>query len=389
MKEHKVEVDYRCPIKVDSLSCYTTSAVNSVAVAAGMKWEDIVRILMGIAKERAYMPTYVTCVTDMLRMCGFATETCNMRVGEFLEACEASGSMDRYIIKLDYYGYYAAVPSETREGYALKGVREPDLYYVFYGFRSPVYYPENRKIDVLWKYHPGTDNRTGIKRDGFRMPYIAREHDDLAVVNMNPQDHAVGDCAVRALCAAMECTWGEAIDLLASASRYTDPVINSITNINNALMKLEFDRHKPQKRSNRLLTGKEFAELMTHTYFGGERIFAYVGRSHCAAFLPFAGPDGSVRYKAQDTWDSTDRKIGEYWIIPPKETRERRKARETRKAFGGASAGNAAFSVGDTVNHRQFGEGTIKAESETFVEAEFPGVGVKKISKAWLKKNCG
>ncbi len=254
MEKYDLVVDYRCPVKLKYLSDFTTSAVNSVATVTGMKWETIIRSLMEISKERAYMPTYITCVTDMLRLNGFVTESCHMPVGSFVKMCENSKTTDRYILKIDYYGYLAAVPSEICEGYVLRGIR-PSRYDL-----------HNRSIDTLWKYIPGTDNRTGIRRKGFELPHDTKGHRGLAVVNMNPQDHNVGDCSVRALCAALECSWDEAIDLLASVNRYTDPVINSFSNINNALIKLEFERHKALNRNNRLLTGKEFAELMTYTF---------------------------------------------------------------------------------------------------------------------------
>lgn len=175
--------------------------------------------------------------------------------------------------------------------------------------------------------------------------------------------------------------------MLASTNRYTDPVINSLSNINNALVKFEFERHKTIKRNNKMLTGKAFAELMTYTYHNKERIFAYVGRSHCAAFLPFVEQDGSVRYKAQDTWDSTDRKIGDYWVIPPKEMRDKQKLIQSQKAPPNVAPQKKEISIGDTITHKAFGTGMVKSINETFIEVEFSSIGVKKISKEWIK-NC-
>ena len=370
---YRLEVDNRCPSRLEYLSDLTSSAVNAVVIVSGMKWEDIVRAIMEIAKERAYMPTYTTCVTDMMRMSGFATVSCSMSVGEFLRQLEDFGSDDKYILKINYCGYLAVLPADDHEGYAVKSIRplDCDLSEVL--------------IDKLWRYIPGTDNRTGIKTGGFQIPSVAEEHKDLVVFNMNPQDHNVGDCSVRALCAALECTWGEAIDMLAAANRYTDPVINSLSNINNALIKLDFERHKALKRNNRLLTGKEFAALMTHTYHNNERIFAYVGRSHCAAFLPFKDSEGRVVYKVQDTWDSTDRKIGDYWVIPPKAVRDKQNGKQQSHLQNSADV-KSELTVGDTLTHKIFGTGTIIAITETSIEVDFPKVGVKKLSKEWTTR---
>lgn len=175
--------------------------------------------------------------------------------------------------------------------------------------------------------------------------------------------------------------------MLASANKYTNPVINSVSNITSTLIKLEFERHKAIKRNNRLLTGNEFVEHLTYTYHNGERIFAYVGRSHCAAFLPFRESDSSYRYKAQDTWDSTERKIGEYWVIPSKTTRDSEKLRQIQKTGARIEVSRKEFSIGDTFTHKNFGTGTVISKNDVFVEVDFPGVGIKKLSLDWITKS--
>lgn len=373
MLKHQLKVENRCPGNLAYVSDCTVSAVNAVVIVTGIKWEDVVRSLMNQAHIRANMPTYVTCVTDMMREHGFSAEQCNLRVNDFLNLCEEkTDTKTKYIIKVDYYGYCAVVPDAETSEYVVKGIRAVNRDICDY------------YIDRLWKYVPGTDNRTGIQKRGFVMPGITKDHKNLNVANMNPQDHNVGDCAVRALCAVLECSWDEAIDLLAAASRYTEPVINALSNINAALIMLELERHKAIKKNNRLMTGNEFCELMTYTYHQGERIFAYVGRSHCAAVLPFVEKDGCVRYKTQDTWDSTDKKIGDYWVIPPRSTREKRKQAQAPEAI----LEQKEYSASDEFYHKKFGSGTVVALDTEIIEVDFITVGIKKISKIWLAKNA-
>ena len=365
------EVDSRCPGKLVYIYDFSASAVNSVVICTGMKWEDVVRSLIDQALIRAYMPTYITCVTDMIRVNGFASRPKIKCVSDLPEISGKSGEKNVYIVRIKYMGYCAVVPNASGSGYVMKGLRS-------FSTRS------SREFDACWQYVPGTDNRTGLKRDGFAMPGRTEPHKRLAVKNMNPKDHNIGDCSVRALCAALECTWDEAIDLLVRASRYINPFINSTANINNALIRLDFERHKAMRRDGRLLTGKEFCELMTYTFHNGERIFAYVGRSHCAAILPFTDPDGSVRYKTQDTWDSTDRKIGDYWVIPPKEKRLRAAERDRPKKLV-----EGEIRVGSSITHREFGRGVIVEEKNGFLTVDFENVGTKKLSKTWVLNSVG
>ncbi|MBQ6118668.1 MAG: hypothetical protein IJK98_05515 [Clostridia bacterium] len=367
------QVDNRCPVRLQYLYDLSTSAVNAVTVCTGTPWQEVVRLLMEQARLRACMPTYVTCVTDMMRVSGFASLPRVKTAEELLAVCgEEETEAEWFIAKTASLGYCALTRLPGGDGFQMHGLRP--------GGRG---YP-GMSFDSCWVYVPGSDNRTGIKRTSFVMPGVTAPHKALAVTNMNPQDHNVGDCSVRALCAALECTWEEAIDLLAGANRYTDPVINTTFNINNALIGLSFERHRAIVRNGRRLTGKQFCDQMTYTFHNGERIFAFVGRSHCAAVLPFREEDGTVRYKTQDTWDSTDKTIGDYWVIPPRERRERLSPPARAEAVSCGEVG-----VGSVITHPKYGRGTVTAENGGVLTVAFENAGEKKLSAAWLKKQCG
>ena len=169
------------------------------------------------------------------------------------------------------------------------------------------------------------------------------------------------------------------MDHLAEASNYCEPIINCTPNINLTLSKLGFEHHKKIYRNNKMLTGKEFCELMSHTYFKGEKIFAYVGSSHCAAILPIKQDDGTYIYKIQDTWDSTTRKIADYWVY-----KGEKKVHHPNLTFNN-------LKVNEKIVHPRFGEGTIVntilSGNNKILEVDFNKYGIKKISEEWLQKN--
>ena len=371
MSEIRTVVDSRCPDEVRWKHGAVIDAINSVVICTGSAWEDVVKCLIEQAHIRSNMPIDATCVTDMIRASGFAPMSHYMTIRELVEICEEAGNFSKaFIVRVALYGYLAVVPNEDGDGYVIK---------CMYQTQNVI---ENRRMSECWMYVPGTDNRTGIKRDIIKRNGRTKSHRELELANVNPMGRNVGDCSVRALCAALECTWDEAVDLLAKANGYKDPVINTMPNINNVLIMLDFERHKMLKLNGKRLTGKQFCDAMTKTYHNGERIFAYVGKNHCAAFLPFEEPDGSVLYKAQDTWDSTDRRIEDYWVIPPKA--QRMKAAEPEREA--QPEAEAPLSVGGVVTHPTFGKGVIRADSGTVLTIEFESVGVKKLSKDWLTK---
>ncbi len=74
-------------------------------------------------------------------------------------------------------------------------------------------------------------------------------------------------------------------------------------------------------------------------------------------------------------------------MIPSKAARDKQKLIQSQKIPANVVPQKTDLSVGDTVTHKAFGTGMVKSINETFVEVEFSGNGVKKISKDWIK-NC-
>ena len=162
----------------------------------------------------------------------------------------------------------------------------------------------------------------------------------MVVLNENPNDNYIGDCAVRAFAAVLEIPWAEAIKRLAEAQNYAATILNGKKNIDALLKKEGFERFDAMKRNGKI----------------GE-------------------------YKIVDTWDSTNRKIIEYWAkYPQKPKRPRKTEAPTEKL--------TALSVGMTIQHKTFGNGKVTALSDTIATIQFAGGVEKKFAVAWVLGNC-
>ncbi|MBQ5823463.1 MAG: hypothetical protein IIW48_01505 [Clostridia bacterium] len=338
------------------------SAVNSVSIVINRTWKEVVKILITQAHLRATIPTNATVISDMLRASGFK----KIRSSSLYDLLEANPNSS-FVIKMHYSGYHALVPGNG--GFVLKtanaALKDIRLY----------------QIEAIWQFCPEAEKATGISRKSHARD-IPDDFDKFIGKNINPENKFVGDCAIRALGGTLDCTWHDALDYLAKASNYTEPIVNLTSNIDLTLSELGLVRHKPIKLGGKLITGSEFCNLMSHTYFKGERIFAYITKpSHCVAVLPEKQADGTYLYKIQDIWDSTTKKIGDYWVFTP------------QKQPKPAAPQVSTLLVGEKIHHPTYGEGTILSinpcAATNIVEVDFISCGIKKITESWLKNKSG
>lgn len=352
------------PTVVNLCSFKERSAVNAVSIVTKTQWETVVKSLMEQVHFRCNMPSYQTCITDLFRANGFVPDNHYVKLSELLASLDVSGVNEKYIVKLAF-GYFAVVKDIGRNEYVFKGCW-PKQYII-----------SDCIVDEIWLYISGTDNRTGIKR-GTLTRKQTEENKRLKVKNMNPDNKNIGDCVIRGLSAAYGCSWHEAVDYIAESIRYSDPVLNIRPNTQQALISLGFERHNGIKRNKKLLNGKQFCELMEHTYFQGERVFAYVGKHHCAAILPEKQADGSIKYVIQDTWDSTNRSVYEYFVYKERKI-------DIKKENGAVLSD---IKIGESLRHPQYGIGKIidikTNNSDRILYVNFKELGVKRISEKWI-----
>ena len=286
-------------VPMNHSDCMT--AINAVALVTGKSWEELVKSLVEQAHLRENMPMYTTCVKDMLRANGFR------------QIKSGVSWQKKYVAKIAGCGYCAMIPDEENQ------------WFVIQGFMDRLQMPlKRRKIREVWVYEPGMDFQTGRHRK----TSSREQHQDLLsdvsalhMENLNPASKLTGDCTLRAISAVYDCSWHEALDLLAEAGEYKEPYVNSLANVRRLLAKLEGEGFARCERptvssgsSKTAMTGTQFCEYLNQNYCCGEKIFALLGKNHCAAICPEPCEDGSFEYKIWDTWDSSERKVGEYWV---------------------------------------------------------------------------
>ena len=134
-------------------------------------------------------------------------------------------------------------------------------------------------------------------------------------------------------------------------------------------------RRKPMRIDGRPVSGKVFCRELDKVFRNGEKVMAYIGSSHAAAILPVT-ENGATHYKIIDSWDSSGRTVGEYWVkIPERETVDAPK--ETRRVFG------------TYVTHPVFGRGKIRnIDPSGWMLVDFPQSGSRYLDCRWVLRNC-
>ena len=118
---------------------------------------------------------------------------------------------------------------------------------------------------------------------------------------------------------------------------------------------------------------------MSRVFHNGERIFAHVGRSHAAAIIPISEDNSRFNYKIVDSWDSSKRTIGDFWVRPAN-SKERESILDHHH--------DTVFHVGESLHHPSFGAGTIVAVTSGILKVEFTTSGVRRLGEAWVRDNC-
>ena len=177
----------------------------------------------------------------------------------------------------------------------------------------------------------------------------------------------------------MDISWNEAVDRLSSVQEVT---VNAREVYPKVLNNNGFVHHAPLVRGGRHLDGKSFCEEMNKIYHNGERIFAHVGRLHVAAIVPTENSDGTSSYKIIDSWDSSKRLIGEYWV------RQAKKPTQVPTIESQRLLPRRILNVGKRLRHPTFGEGTIIVVSPGILTIDFGVNGSRRLGEDWVLKHC-
>lgn len=127
--------------------------------------------------------------------------------------------------------------------------------------------------------------------------------------NANPKNRKGGDCAVRAICTALDQSWETTVREMTEIGLMHGFLVNDRNTIDKYLKSRGWVKHsQPRKSDNTKYTGKEWCvelqEPFNNKLYFEDRIIANIGGHHMVAII-----DGKVN----DIWDSTDGCIGNYW----------------------------------------------------------------------------
>lgn len=378
MEQHAVS-DYQCishhPQMRRDLDT-VGSVLHAVCAAGNRTWKEAYSALIRASGKLGLMPQDRETIRKMLEDQGFYQQPASFArrsVRHILDECNARFQDGETVILkvsgLAANGRYIPLVPVAENG---------STHYV-------IQYPSDpadctaAEAWIAWKDgqdHSSRPRRKTAKKAAEVRTEAVQENDALAVINENPNNILTGDCVVRAIAGVLEIPWADAVRKLAEAQDYAATVINESENIEALLKKEGFQEFDAIRRNGRILTGREFCDLIHDMFQAGTRIFAYIGNDHAAAILVFDDD-----YKIVDTWDSTGRAVTKYWAKYP--ARPQRRPRNTEQ-----TGQLTELSAGTKIRHKTYGTGEITALKDGFAAVRFSDGTEKKFSAAWIMTNC-
>lgn len=353
------------------------SAVNAVALANRISWEESYGLLLMQGKRYGQMLTESKCIKNMLIEAGYIRmphirrmESCSV-LNDFLLADYPNIT---HAIVLTVVGNmrqkrYCAVrrTEEAPAGFDVLDIKEQ--------YRSVIsLYLDYREINAP---KPSTEAPVmTIERP------IA-SHQGFLYYQPNPLKNRIGDCVIRAYSAVFNRPWGEILEMLAKSCEYNDTSLNGQFTYRSLTSEYEFDPHSRLTSDGKGLTGIEFCKRLNLMYRNGERFFAKVGASHVVGIIPTV-IDGEKQYAIADSWDSSSEKIGDYWIFRPANHNTGVEPKDEKKR------NVLSLNIGDQLIHPVFGTGIIEKTftEDKYVQIYFHGYGAKVLGEAWVQANC-
>lgn len=364
-------------ISLDHKSCASIT-VQCLVDAGVTDWCTAFNTQINHAKKLGQMPDDIKVMRETLKAFGFvmqSTQVENIRVQELLNKLGRLGKPALVFIQVVDYkhlgGNMIALGTD--------------------GFKYILISPTSQKVDAIarfWTAHVWIRWDDGVDRSPYPRRAVRRknsvashrrsyeETECYKPFQPNPCNNYIGDCVVRAISGAMDVSWSDAIDLLSSANETT---VNAREVYPKILKQNGFVHHKPIIRGGHHLDGKSFCNEMHKIYHNGERIFAHVGRLHVAAIVPVHCSDGDITYKIIDSWDSSKRTIGDYWVksvkAPDNDLPMKKPARKS-------------FNIGTQLLHPSFGIGTVTSIAPGILTVDFKANGLRRLGEIWAREHC-
>ncbi len=377
--------EYRClfeeinknPEKRIRQNAYVFQIVNAAAIANDISWEETVRKLADASHELSVLPERQECIKRFMSKCGFVRSAKPRElhtVDEFSAVLSEIGQNHETVIVVcgkNYRNKNTAVLMPDENGvYRCCGLKDIRGYYVSEAWV--------RTADLMHAGVRHVQRPSGVQKRAAKIP---ENHAYFTYTMKNPHRIYTGDCVLRALSSVLGISWDEVLDQLLECTGYTNLIVNNAAVFGRLLSNKGFIRHsRPTDKDGKGITGKEFCEKMNSECRNGERVFAYSGRSHVIAVMPI-DCNGTIRYMIEDTWDSSERKVGEYWVESCGSKSNFPKKRSYPVIWH-------TYTEGQTITHPEFGEGKILelwSDEELRPSAvEFSDGSVRIISLTWL-----
>lgn len=355
------------------------SVLNAVMIANGSSWESEFKCLLQVVKRLYLMPNDIKCVKAYLAANAFIQQpgiTKRVRINDVISCMNyACYNGQEAIVALhgtptEYVLISSTLPKDTTSGL------DKTSRYQAYGYRNPAYRTDIANIWVRWQ---DRDDHSPIRRKARasqapQKHILPADHECFHFCQKNPKE-STGDCVIRAIASACNLSWEETIDRLTEGTNYLSTTVNAPEIYEAYLKQTGFERRSAMLQNGKKLDGNEFCKELDKVLRLGETVFANVGRSHVAAVLPFK-ENGVTHYKIVDSWDSTSRKIGEYWIKPV-------------PAHDAISAAKEECSIASVIVHPVFGTGrVISLHALGWATVLFPQHGERRLGIRWILQNC-
>ena len=366
-------------VSITHKSC-AALAIQCLADSGITDWQTAFNQQITNAKNLGLMPDDFKVIRETLQNFGFVlqgTAIEGMRVSDVLSClCKLRTAATVFLQVSDYMHLGGNMMAVQINGGKYSYVNAP----------SDSDFPNMRRVSHVWiRWSDGIDRspypRRVVKRNAKGTPNrkVPPETQYYKPFQPNPCNNYIGDCVVRATAGAMDIPWKDAIDILSTMQEVT---VNAREVYPAVLEKNGFIHHRPLVRGGRHLNGQDFCEEMNKLYHNGERIFAHVGRLHVAAIVPVSS-GGRSFYRIIDSWDSSMRLIGEYWVLPTAmhET-------EGTAAKSQGTQGQKETCVGGLLIHPTFGQGIITEAALGVLTIDFGEKGSRRLGEDWVQKHC-
>lgn len=372
-----MEIEENGIISLDHKSCASIT-VQCLVDAGVTDFRTAFNMQINHAKKLGQMPDDIKVIRETLKTFGFvmqSTQVEDIRVQEFLNKLGRLGKPALLFIQVVDYKHLGGnmIALETD------------------GFKYILINPTSQKADAIVRYrtaHVWIRWNDGVDRSPYPRRVVRRrnsgashhrtyeETDCYKPFQPNPCNNYIGDCVVRAVSGVMDISWSDAINLLSSANETT---VNAREVYPKILEQNGFVHHKPIICGGRHLDGKSFCNGMHKIYHNGERIFAHVGRSHVAAIIPIHCSDGDTTYKIIDSWDSSKRTIGDYWV---------KSIKASDKDLSVKTPTRKTFNIGTQLLHPTFGIGTVTSIALGILTVDFKANGLRRLGETWAREHC-